>query len=268
MGLLVVVSPAKRLDFAPAPIPVPVSQPDFAADALALSRSARRLSVGQLQSLMSISPALATRARDQFRAFSDAPEPEAVKPALLAFAGDTYVGLDPRSLGDEDLAYAQRHLRILSGLYGLLRPMDLIQPYRLEMGSRLKTRKGGSLYAWWGDRLARALNRVAADTGARAIVNCASVEYFSAVDQAALDLPVITPEFRDMKAGEAKIVSFWAKRARGAMARFVVERRLEDPAALVDFETGGYRIDPDRSVPDRPVFLRDEVETLAENIAD
>ena len=267
MGLLVVVSPAKKLDFAPAPLRSATSQPEFAADAVALSRTAKRLSVADLQGLMSISPALATRARDQFRAFSAAPEAEALKPALLAFAGDTYIGLDAASLEVEALDYAQRHLRILSGLYGMLRPMDLIQPYRLEMGSRLRTRRGGSLYAYWGDRLAGALNRAAADAGATAIVNCASVEYFSAVPQGALDLPVITPEFRDMKAGEAKIVSFWAKRARGAMARFIVERRIDDPAGLIDFDSGGYRFDPSRSAADRPTFIRAEVETTEENTA-
>jgi cytoplasmic iron level regulating protein YaaA (DUF328/UPF0246 family) len=260
MGLLVVVSPAKKLDFGPAPVRAAPSQPEFADDAVALSRTAKRLSVADLQGLMSISPALATRARDQFRAFSPTPEPEALKPALLAFAGDTYIGLDAASLEAGTLDYAQRHLRILSGLYGLLRPMDLIQPYRLEMGSRLRTRRGASLYAWWGNRLAEALNRAANDAGATAIVNCASVEYFSAVPEGALDLPVITPEFRDMKAGEAKIVSFWAKRARGAMARFIVERRLDDPLTLTEFETGGYRIDPARSAQGRPVFLREALE--------
>lgn len=264
-AMLVIISPAKRLDFGASPIPVATSQPEFHADAVSLARSARRLGIKDLRKLMSISEPLAIRARDQFRAFTPEPEAEAVKPAALAFAGDTYLGLEAASLDPDEMAYAQDHLRILSGLYGLLRPMDLIQPYRLEMGSRLATRRGKTLYAYWRERLAEAANRAADKCGAKAIVNCASVEYFTALPQDALALPVITPEFREMRDGEAKIISFFAKRARGAMARFIVQNRLQDPDALADFSIGGYRYQPQMSRPDRPVFLReageDEVTT-------
>jgi cytoplasmic iron level regulating protein YaaA (DUF328/UPF0246 family) len=161
------------------------------------------------------------------------------------------------------MAFAQDHLRILSGLYGILRPLDEIEPYRLEMGSRLKTARGKSLYDWWGDRLSKALNAQAEATGARVLVNCASQEYFGAVDPGALALKVVTPVFMEMKPGGPKIISFYAKKARGAMARFVVQNRLTDPAALCEFDTGGYAYQPDMSEPGKPVFLRDEAAAQA-----
>ncbi|NOX73912.1 MAG: peroxide stress protein YaaA [Alphaproteobacteria bacterium] len=256
--MLVVISPAKRLDFAPVAAKVAVSAPEFQADAVSLSRSARRLSVPKLRKLMSISQDLAKLNQGRFKAFEETPCDEVTKPAVLAFAGDTYIGLEAGTLDADELAYAQDHLRILSGLYGLLRPMDRIQPYRLEMGSRLATRRGKTLYQYWGARLAERLNAVAGETGAKALVNCASVEYFTAVPMDKLAIPVVNPVFLDMQKGEAKIVSFFAKRARGAMARFVMQNRIVAPDALKDFDTGGYVYQPDQSEPMRPVFLRDE----------
>jgi len=160
-------------------------------------------------------------------------------------------------LDGEQMDWAQDHLRILSGLYGVLRPRDLIQPYRLEMGSRLQTARGKNLYEYWGDQLSKALNEAAAQVSSDVLVNCASVEYFGAVDKAALDLRIITPVFMDVKAGTPKIVSFFAKKARGAMARFMIERRITNPEGLKDFDTGGYRFRADMSEGDRLVFLRD-----------
>lgn len=256
--MLTVISPAKRLDLEPVDCPVPPSTPEFQAEAISLSRTARRLSVAKLQKLMSISPDLAKLSQGRFKAFETDPEDEITKPAVLAFAGDTYLGLEAASLEPDELAYAQNHLRILSGLYGLLRPMDRMQPYRLEMGSRLATRRGKNLYQYWGAQLAENLNRFAAETCARNLLNCASVEYFTAVQTDKLDIPVITPVFLDMQKGEAKIVSFFAKKARGAMARFVVQNRISDPSSLKDFDTGGYVYQPNQSDPVRPVFLRDE----------
>lgn len=253
--MLVVVSPAKRLDWSPVPGVVP-GVPEFAADAAALARTARRLSASQLQALMKISPELARLNRDRFRDFSDAPAPEAVRPAAWAFAGDTYQGLEMRSLDADARRWAEDHLRILSGLFGVLRPSDGIQPYRLEMGSRLKTRKAPDLYGYWGSRIAGALNRAAAGAGAALLLNCASQEYFGAVDRAALAVPVITPVFLDVKGGEAKVISFHAKRARGAMARFVMERRIRTAEGLRDFDAGGYAFDPGRSSAEAPVFVR------------
>ncbi len=153
--------------------------------------------------------------------------------------------------------WAQDHLRILSGLYGLLRPRDGIQPYRLEMGSRLKTRRGQNLYDFWGTVIAGALREQAESLGTDTLINCASQEYFGAVDLAALKLRVVTPQFMELKDGRARIVSFFAKKARGAMARHIVEHRLTEADAILSFDTGGYAYDPDLSEPDRPVFLRD-----------
>ncbi|NBC96871.1 MAG: peroxide stress protein YaaA [Deinococcus-Thermus bacterium] len=255
--MLVVISPAKRLDWSEVPEVSPTA-PAFPEDAARLAKAAGRLTRPELQKLMGLSADLAKLNKARFAAFEAEPGPERVRPAARAFAGDTYAGLDARSLDDDALSWAQEHLRILSGLYGLLRPRDAIQPYRLEMGSKLKTRKGGDLYAYWGDRLGRALDDQARATGATALVNCASQEYFGAVATGALSTPVVTPVFMEERPEGPKIVSFYAKKARGAMARFIVERRLTDPASLVDFDSGGYRHAPDLSEPGRPVFLRSE----------
>jgi cytoplasmic iron level regulating protein YaaA (DUF328/UPF0246 family) len=254
--MLVCISPAKKLDWSVAQRS-DVTTPDFSADALKLAKTARDLSVPQLQKLMSISENLARLNYERFVAFSDKPADEALRPAALAFAGDTYQGLEAASFSEDDMRWAQDHLRILSGLYGVLRPLDQIQAYRLEMGSRLKTDRGGSLYAYWGQELSKALNSQAEATGAQALVNCASQEYFGAVDASASHLPIITPQFLELKDGQAKIISFYAKKARGAMARFIVQNRLSDPAKIVDFDLGGYIYQPEQSTAGKPVFLRD-----------
>jgi cytoplasmic iron level regulating protein YaaA (DUF328/UPF0246 family) len=252
MPMLTVISPAKRLDWSERD--VEMTAPVFHGDAVTLARAAKRLSQKDLAKLMDLSPELAKLNADRFKRFED--EPDDVRPAALAFAGDTYQGLEAKSLDADDMRFAQDRLRILSGLYGLLRPLDAIRPYRLEMGSRLKTRKGATLYAYWGDRLARALNEQAESLGTDTLINCASVEYFSAVDADALKLDVVTPQFLEDRPGGPKIVSFYAKKARGAMARFIVERRLTDPAGLVEFDTGGYAYAPELSAPGKPAFLR------------
>ena len=253
--MLVVVSPAKSLDLDP--VDVPATAPDFQDDAVRLSKTAKNLTLKELKGLMSISDDLARLNRDRFKAFAAVPSADMTKAAALAFNGDTYQGLEAKTLTDEDMAWAQDHLRILSGLYGLLRPLDAIQPYRLEMGSRLKTRRGKSLYDYWGDTIAKALNAQAAAVGADTLVNCASQEYFGAADRKALKLRVITPVFMEMKDNKPRIVSFFAKRARGAMARFVVENRVSDPDGIKQFTSGGYAYDPDLSEGDKWVFLRD-----------
>ncbi|KPQ12892.1 MAG: hypothetical protein HLUCCA09_00600 [Rhodobacteraceae bacterium HLUCCA09] len=255
--MLVVISPAKRLDWSEVEGVMPTA-PAFQDDAVKLAKAAGRLSKADLQKLMDISADLARLNKDRFAAFEAEPADERTRPAARAFAGDTYAGLEAKSLDADALDWAQDHLRILSGLYGVLRPLDAIQPYRLEMGSKLKTRKGKDLYAYWGDRLGRALQQQAEATGARALVNCASQEYFGAVDTSALEIPVVTPVFLEDKPGGPKIVSFFAKKARGAMARFIVERRLTDPDAIRDFDAGGYAHAPDLSEPGRPAFLRSE----------
>ncbi|RYH10941.1 peroxide stress protein YaaA [Tropicimonas sp. IMCC6043] len=260
--MLVVLSPAKRLDWSEVAGPGK-TEPEFRAEAASLASTARRLSKPKLQALMGLSDTLAALNKKRFAEFEDTPAPDRCRPAIRAFAGDTYAGLEANSLDPEELAYAQDHLRILSGLYGVLRPLDAIQPYRLEMGSRLKTRRGATLYDFWGDLPARSLKRAADAAGTDLLVNCASQEYFGAVRVETLGLRVIAPVFLEDKPGGPKIVSFFAKKARGAMARFVLQRRLRDPDGLRDFDAGGYSFQPDLSEPDRPVFLRAEQSAVA-----
>lgn len=252
--MLVVISPAKRLDWTERD--VTQTAPAFPDDAVRLAKTAKNLTLRDLKGLMDLSDDLARLNRDRFRAFSNAPDKDDTRPAALAFAGDTYMGLEAASLDAEDLAWAQDRLRILSGLYGLLRPLDAIQPYRLEMGSRLKTRRGSNLYDYWRDELSKALNAQADAVGADTLINCASQEYFGAVARKRLKLKVITPQFLEDKGAGPKMVSFFAKKARGAMARFIIQNRITDPAGVQDFDLGGYAFEPELSTPDKPVFVR------------
>lgn len=256
--MLTVISPAKRLDQTLRLLPEGVSQtvPEFAADAARLAKVAKAQSVDDLCKLMDISDALGQLNRDRFKAFCSKPKPDGTWPAAFLFAGDTYAGLEATTMEPDALRWAQAHLRILSGLYGALRPLDAIQPYRLEMGSKLVNKKGDDLYTYWGDKIARALNAQALKVGTKVLINCASAEYFGAVDRKRLKLRVITPVFLEDRAGEAKIVSFWAKKARGAMARFIADHQLTDPSDLCGFEAGGYRFEAGRSTTDTFVFLR------------
>lgn len=255
MPVLTVISPAKSLDMSP--VSVDATQPEMAEDALRLTKTARNLSLRDLKGLMGISDDLGRLNRDRFKAFSDVPDAQATRPAAFIFNGDTYQGLEARTLDENDISWAQEHLRILSGLYGLLRPLDAIQPYRLEMGSALKTRRGKSLYAYWGDQIAKALNTHAEALGTDTLVNCASEEYFKAADRKALKLRVITPVFMELKDDRPRIVSFFAKRARGAMARYLTQERATQAEDIKGFSAGGYAYDPDLSDGDRWVFLRD-----------
>jgi cytoplasmic iron level regulating protein YaaA (DUF328/UPF0246 family) len=182
--------------------------------------------------------------------------PERSKAALLAFSGDVYRKLDSGSLSPADLRWAQDHLRILSGLYGLLRPLDLIQPYRLEMGTRLPNPRGKSLYAFWGDRLADALNAEHAARPAAAVLNLASIEYIKAVPVERLEMPMVTASFQEWRDGKLKTIAFSAKRARGLMARFVIEGRIERPEQLHEFAVEGYSFQPQLSTADRLLFAR------------
>lgn len=256
--MLAVISPAKKLDETPRARPEDqdTTEPEFVAQAWELAKLARELSVEDLRRMMHLSEPLARLNRDRFAAFRRRPGAERVFVAMHCFAGDTYQGLEARTLSPDARHRAAGHLRILSGLYGLLRPMDAIQPYRLEMGSRLANAMGPDLYAFWGDHIAKALHRAAEAAGTAILVNCASVEYFTAADRKALKLRVVTPVFLDGEGEAARVISFWAKRARGAMARFVMDHHLTDPADLRGFATGGYAWRAHLSTPDRPVFLR------------
>jgi cytoplasmic iron level regulating protein YaaA (DUF328/UPF0246 family) len=253
--MLIVLSPAKRLDFAAPPADLPATQPRLRDETAALLKTARRQTQADLRRLMGISDDLAKLNQARFKAF----DPEATDigvQAALAFAGDVYQGLDARGLSPADLDWAQDRLRILSGLYGLLRPLDRIQPYRLEMGTRLKTRRGASLYDFWGDRLSKQLNADAEGHIEPALINLASQEYFGAVDARALKLPVVTCHFREAKDGETRIVSFFAKRARGAMARWIIENRIERSPDLKSFDRDGYVHQPALSTEAEWVFTR------------
>jgi cytoplasmic iron level regulating protein YaaA (DUF328/UPF0246 family) len=254
--MLVVISPAKRLDWSERD--VPMTTPVFQDDANRLATSARNLTLGNLKALMDLSDDLAKLNRDRFLAFEDAPSDSDLRPAALAFAGDTYQGLEAETLDADEMRWAQNHLRILSGLYGVLRPLDGIQAYRLEMGSRLKTRRGGNLYDYWRDQISKELRAQASELGTDTLINCASQEYFGAVPPKPLGLRIVTPAFMEDK-GDGKgpkIVSFFAKKARGSMARFVIQRRLTEPEGILDFDLGGYAYREDLSEPDKPVFVR------------
>lgn len=252
--MLVVTSPAKKLDWAERD--QEMTWPALHDDAVELADVAREQSVADLMKLMHISEDLAKLNHARFQDFAADPKTDATRPAALAFAGDTYQGLEAASLDGDEMAWAQEHFRILSGLYGVLRPLDAMQPYRLEMGSRLKNPRGKNLYEFWGSQISEALNAQAEAVGAEVLVNCASQEYFGAVDLAALKLRVVTPVFMEDKNGTPKVVSFYAKRARGAMARYIIQRRLTDSESLKDFDAGGYAYQPQMSEPDKPVFLR------------
>lgn len=252
--MLIVLSPAKRLDFTEADPALPASGRRFLEDTASLSRTARARTVAELRSLMSISDDLARLNRERFQAF----QPDSLDgvQAAFAFAGDVYEGLQARTLDTAGLDYAQGHVRILSGLYGLLRPLDRIQPYRLEMGTRLKTRRGSSLYDFWGDRLSKQLNADAEGQKDPTLVNLASQEYFGAVDARALKLPVVTPNFYEEKDGQRRIISFFAKRARGTMARFAIDERVETAEDLKTFDRDGYRFDASASTDTEWIFIR------------
>lgn len=252
--MLIVLSPAKSLDFTAPPAAAPITAPQMADQTAELARTTRRLRVGDLKRMMALSDALAKLNRERFQAFD--PESEEGLQAAFAFNGDVYLGLRARELDRKALAWAQDHLRILSGLYGVLRPLDAIQPYRLEMGVRIKTRRGESLYDFWGPRVAEALNAAAMGQGDKTLVNCASQEYFGAVDRAALALPVVNCRFLEEKDGEARIVSFFAKRARGAMARFAIDNRIDRAADLKGFDRDGYRFEAALSSDEEFTFVR------------
>ena len=254
--MLILLSPAKTLDF-DSPVTVQdFSQPYFLEDSQLLVEQLRELSPAALASLMGISEPLARLNAGRFSAWSPPFSPENARQAVFAFNGDVYEGLQAASLSPDDLQFAQAHLRILSGLYGLLRPLDLMQPYRLEMGTRFPNRRGKDLYAFWGERLSAALNAACTAVRAGGVVNLASEEYFRAVSPKKLDVPVIQPVFEDWSQGRFKVVSFYAKRARGLMARHAVTQRLESADGLKSFAAEGYAYDAAASDGPRWVFRR------------
>jgi len=259
--MLIVLSPAKALNFDPPPVSAPLTTPELTDHTAELAKVTAKLKVADLKRLMSLSDNLAKLNRERFQAFDPASE-EGLQ-AAFAFNGDVYAGLQARSLDKKGLAWAQNHLRILSGLYGVLRPLDAIQPYRLEMGTRLKTKRGQSLYDFWGGALADALNSAAMGHKDKTLVNCASGEYFGAVDREALKLPVVSCRFLEEKDGEARILSFFAKKARGLMARWMIDNRVDRAADLKGFDREGYRFAKDLSTDEELTFVRPQPPPVA-----
>jgi len=261
--MIIVLSPAKTLDFSPPPLAIEHSQAAFLDDSQLLIERLRQLSPAEIASLMGLSDKLAVLNATRFADWAPPFTPDNALQAVFAFNGDVYEGLDARHLSADDLRFAQQHLRILSGLYGILRPLDLMQAYRLEMGTRIDNVRGKDLYAFWGDRLAQAITTdlagaagAAAAGAAPTLVNLASEEYFKALGGKRLGLPLVQPVFEDWSSGRYKVVSFFAKRARGLMARYAIVNRLEDAAALRDFAVEGYAFAADASDAQRWVFRR------------
>ena len=252
--MLIVLSPAKSLDLDSPPTTLEQTTPRFIDDASALIQVLTPYSPAQVGALMDISDQLAVLNVTRYADWH--PDHAHARQAIMSFDGDVYTGLAARTLDTHALAYVQRHLRILSGLYGVLRPLDGMHPYRLEMGTRLPNSRGKDLYAFWGDTVTGALNEALAANGAGAVLNLASEEYFRSVKPKLLDVPVITPVFEDWKNGKYKIISFFAKRARGMMARYAAMRGITGPEALKDFDEGGYAFVPEASSEREWVFRR------------
>lgn len=258
--MLVVLSPAKTLDFQ-SPLPAVAAnrqftQPGLMQESKRLIRTLRKLSPEDLSELMHISPALGElnyRRNINWHAPFDSSN---ARPALYAFTGDVYVGLEAPALSANDLDFAEQHVRILSGLYGLLRPLDLMQAYRLEMGTRLQHGDTDNLYAFWGDKITRQLNASLLQQKSRLLINLASNEYFRSVKLNSLKADVISPVFKDFKNGQYKIISFFAKKARGTMTAYLIRNRITDPNDLLSFDLDGYRYSAKDSTEKAPVFLR------------
>ncbi|MFA7665543.1 MAG: peroxide stress protein YaaA [Burkholderiaceae bacterium] len=256
--MLIVLSPAKTLDYETPPTVAHHTLPEFLDDSRQLVESLRELDPPALAGLMSISDKLAALNVARFAQWSLPFEAGPARQAALAFAGDVYDGLDAKTLDPASLDWAQQHLRILSGLYGLLRPLDLMLPYRLEMGTRLANSRGRDLYAFWGGRLAAALSDTLDGHRHPVLVNLASDEYFKALPARELRHPVVQPVFQERRGNAWKIISFSAKRARGAMTRFAIDRRIDDPKGLQAFDRDGYRFDAAASDERRWFFRREQ----------
>lgn len=256
--MLTVISPAKTLDFETRSQTSKATQPQFLARAAELVEDARALAPDDIRNLMGVSETIAELNHRRFMDWSLPFNKRNAKQSLLAFKGDVYVGLEAGNLSETQLRFAQQHLRILSGLYGLLRPLDLMQPYRLEMGLTFANRGGKNLYEFWGDSITAALHTALQKSGTKVLVNLASQEYFRAVQWRALDADIITPVFKDLKGERYKVISFFAKKARGQMARFIIDNELNEPDDLKKFRTGGYRYNKAQSSAREFVFTRDE----------
>lgn len=255
--MLMIISPAKTLDYESPLTTETHTQPDFLDDACELIDQLKELEPHQVSNLMSISEKLGQLNAERFQTWHTPFTPDNARQAVLAFKGDVYTGLDAESFSEEDFSFAQKHLRILSGLYGLLKPLDLMQPYRLEMGTRFENTRGKDLYAFWGSKITDALNQLLASDD-KVLVNLASVEYFKSVQKKHLDARLVTPQFKDWKNGQYKMISFYAKKARGLMCRYAIQNRITQADDLKGFNLEGYYFSEDQSDNNNWVFLRDE----------
>lgn len=262
--MLILLSPAKLLDFkTPSPVPR-TSQPRFLESSQELVEHMRGKPADELQTLMGVSSDVAELNVDRFESWTGRTTRRNGKQAILAFMGDVYRAFDAQSLDGRGLAYAQRNLRILSGLYGLLRPLDLIEPYRLEMGLSLPTLEAGNLYKFWGNRITELLTGEVGDKKGQIVVNLASEEYAGAVDFSQLDARVVHPKFREWRRGAYRVVSFNAKRARGHMARYLIDNRVNSYRGLLKFSRENYVLNEELSMRDRPMFTRTEFQAGGE----
>jgi uncharacterized protein len=257
--VLAVLSPAKKLNFEPeTQSGLRSTTPELLKETHLLAETTRKLAPAQIKKMMKLSDDLAELNFQRFQSFdSKATRPRGSKQAVLAFAGDTYVGLRAAEFELEEMTFAQEHLGILSGLYGFLRPLDAIQPYRLEMGTRFPHPRGNSLYEFWGDRVSRKINARLKALKSDTLINLASHEYFSVVQPNEVKGVVITPVFKEKRNGALKIISFCAKRARGSMARYMIQKRSTDPSVLQTFREDGYRFDKSKSTETEWLFVRD-----------
>ena len=255
--MLTVLSPAKTLDYESPSITDQTSNPQFMDQSALLVDDARTLAPDDIRSLMGVSEAIASLNHERFMNWEPESTTANAKQAILAFKGDVYTGLEAETMSADDLEFAQSHLRILSGLYGLLRPLDLMQPYRLEMGLKFSNQRGKNLYEFWGDRITDAINADLSSAGTETLVNLASNEYFKAVKTKSLNADIITPQFKDLKNGQYKMISFFAKKARGVMARYIIDKQLTDPEQLRSFTGSGYYFSAEQSSGNNLVFLRD-----------
>ncbi len=253
--MLLVISPAKTLDFE-TPCSAEASYPRFRKETMELIGVLKEKTPEEIQQLMDISENLAELNVSRYNKFRAAKHPKVAKQSVYAFKGDVYIGLEAEELDDEDILYAQEHLRILSGLYGLLRPLDIIQPYRLEMGTRLAFDDYTTLYNYWADKIAKLVNRDLKNQGDKVLINLASQEYFKAIDRKALKARIVDVEFLDFKNDKYKVISFFAKKARGLMARYIIRNRINDPEELKQFDLEGYYFDEDSSSENKLVFKR------------
>ncbi len=254
--MLVVISPAKTLDYETAPVTPRSTQPRLLDESQQLIDGARKMSPAQISSLMKISDKLGQLNAARFEAWSTPFNKQNAKQAVLAFKGDVYTGLDAETLDSEGFAFTQKHLRILSGLYGLLRPLDLMQAYRLEMGTKLDNARGKDLYAFWGSLITDLVNKDLKASGSDVLVNLASNEYYKSIQAKNIKGEIITPVFKDWKNGQYKIISFFAKKARGMMCRYMIDHQVTKPEELKGFDTDGYQFNEAMSSDNEFVFVR------------